>query len=106
MLFRACCRFCLKDIEESVLAIVDLGFAFFRSWFFFPREDYGRPLFFVGNCSVFSSISISLSSSFLDKQGEEKRGELVEENSLSLNYICIWFSDIGGFLGPPGSNIL
>ena len=65
----------------------------------------------MGNCLVISSISISLSLSFLDRQGEEKRevekrGEEVEENSLSLNYIYIWFSDIGGFLGPPGSNIL
>ena len=54
---------------------------------------------------------MSLSLSFLDGQGEEKRGvekggEEVEENSSSLNCICIWFSDIGGFLGPPGSNIL
>ena len=47
-----------------------------------------------------------MSLSFLDRQGEEKRGEKVEEDSLSLNYICIWFLDIGGFLGPLGSNIL
>jgi hypothetical protein len=52
-----------------------------------------------------------LSLSFLDRQGkekrgEEKRGEEAEENSLSLNCIYIWLSDIGGFLGPPGSNIL
>ena len=46
-----------------------------------------------------------MSLSFLDGQGEEKRGE-AEENSLLLNYIYIWFSDIGGFLGPPGSDIL
>ena len=103
-LSKAFYRCCLKDIEESILAIVDLGFAFFWFWFFFLREDYKRSLFFVGNCLVLLSISISLS--FLDRQGEEKRGEKVEEDSSSLNYIYIWFSDIGGFLGPPGSNIL
>jgi hypothetical protein len=52
-----------------------------------------------------------LSLSFLDRQGEEKRGEEkrgeeAEENSLSLNCIYIWVSDIGGFLGLSGSNIL
>jgi hypothetical protein len=91
--------------------VVNLDFAFFWFWFFFPREDIKRPLFFVGNYSVISSISVSLSLSFLDRQGEEKRGvenrgEEVEEDSSSLNCICIWFSDIGGFLGLPGSNIL
>ena len=65
----------------------------------------------MGNYLVISSISISLSLSFLDRQGEEKRGVEkrgveVEENSLLLNCIYIWFSDIGGFLGLPGSNIL
>ncbi len=74
-------------MERGVLVIVDLGFAFFRFWFFFPREDFERPLFFISNCSVISSISVSLS--FLDGQGEEKRGEKAEENSLSLNCICI-----------------
>ena len=77
-------------MEKGVLVIVDLGFAFFQFWFwfFFPKEDCKRPLF-MGNCSVISSISMSLSLSFLNRQGEEKRGELVEENSSSLNRICI-----------------
>ncbi len=60
----------------------------------------------MGNCSVISSISMSLSLSFLNRQREEKRGEKVEEDSLLLNCICIWFLDIGGFLGPLGSDIL
>ena len=47
-----------------------------------------------------------MSLSFLDRQGEENGGEMVEENSLLLNCIYIWFLDIGGFLGPLGSNIL
>ena len=44
--------------------------------------------FFIGNCLVLSSISVSLSLSFLARQGVEK-GEQLEENSSSLNYICI-----------------
>ena len=47
-----------------------------------------------------------MSLSFLDRQGEKKKGEKAEENSLSLNYIYIWFLDIKGFLGLLGSNIL
>ena len=88
-----------------MLAIVDLAFAFFWSWFFFLREDYRRPLF-LGSCLVLSSISMSLSLSFLIRQRVEKRKGVLKEDSSSLNYIYIWFSDIGGFLGPPGSNIL
>ena len=49
---------------------------------------------------------MSLSLSFLDGQGVEKREGALEEDSLLLNCIYIWFLDIGGFLGPPGSNIL
>ena len=47
-----------------------------------------------------------LSLSFLIRQGVEKREGALEEDSLLLNYIYIWFLDIGGFLGSPGSNIL
>ena len=50
-------------------------------------------LFFIGSIdSVISSSSISLSLSFLDRQGEEERGEeeemKIEENSLLL--ICLY----------------
>ena len=87
-LFRAFYRFYLRDIVESILARVGLDFAFFWSLFSFPREDYRRPLFFIGSCLIFSSISVSSSLSFLAGQGVEKEEQL-EENSLSLNFIYI-----------------
>ena len=71
-----------------MLAIVDLAFAFFQSWFFFPREDCGCPLF-LGSYLVLSSISMSLSLSFLIGQGVEKRKGVLKEDSSSLNYIYI-----------------
>ena len=90
-LSRACYRCYLKDIAESILAIVDLAFAIFQFWFFFPREDYRCPLFFISKYLVLFSISVSLSLSFLNRQGIEKREGALEEDSLLLNCIYIWF---------------